>query len=250
MSFEPASKMLAYFTKTTVSEPTERRTTLRAGRAYVEIQTAEVERLEQETPESCQGPDLQLLSVDGAMVPLVKGRWAEVKTLAIGTVRQVMVKGESQPCTEELSYFSRMTDHGTFERLATVEIHKRGTEKAKKVCGVNDGADWEQGFMDYHRPDAERILDWGHSSEHLASAAQAVYGSGKAETSEWLSEQLKELKHGDPEAVLCALRGLAVEVERRVEAGRQEETLKVVAESLAYLEKRRDQIRYAEFLAK
>lgn len=33
------------------------------------------------------GPAVQQVSVDGAMVPLVGGEWAEVKTLAIGTVQ-------------------------------------------------------------------------------------------------------------------------------------------------------------------
>jgi hypothetical protein len=45
-----------------------------------------VETLEREVPVAPQGPAVQLLSVDGAMVPLVVGEWAEVKTLALGVV--------------------------------------------------------------------------------------------------------------------------------------------------------------------
>jgi hypothetical protein len=37
-----------------------------------------VERIEKEQPEAAAGPEKQLLSVDGAMVPLVGGEWAEV----------------------------------------------------------------------------------------------------------------------------------------------------------------------------
>jgi hypothetical protein len=256
-TFEPAAKMLEHFTKVRVSKATAVRTAERAGEAYVAIQTAEVERLERELPESPEGPDVQQLSVDGAMVPLVGGAWAEVKTLAIGTVKVEVVKGEREVRTEELSYFSRMTDHETFGRLATVETHRRGTEKAGRVGAVNDGADWEQGFVDLQRPDAVRILDWGHATEHLAAGAQAVLGAGTAETSEWLSVQFHELKHGDPEKVLSALGELrdrllvhpeAEGEEPRVEAGREQD-FKVVTEHLEYLTKRREQIRYAEFIA-
>lgn len=250
MPFVPGSAMIDHFTKVKVSEPTVRRNTEEAGKAYLEAQAAEVEALEKEMPESPQGPEVQQLSVDGAFVPLVGGRWAEVRTLAIGTVKQeVVVGGGLAVRTEELSYFSRMVDHESFAQQALVEIYRRGTEKAGTVCGVNDGAEWEQGFMDYHRPDAVRILDWGHSSEYIAKAGQAVFGLGRAETSEWVGEQLHELKTGDPDKVLAALRDLEREVAVRVAEGRREEVLKVVLGSLQYLEKRREQIRYAEFLA-
>lgn len=256
-TFEPAAAMLEHFTKVRVSKATAVRTAERAGQAYVEIQTADVERLERELPESPEGPEVQQLSVDGAMVPLVGGVWAEVKTLAIGTVKVEEVKGEREVHTEELSYFSRMADHESFGRLATVESYRRGTEKAGRVGAVNDGADWEQGFVDYQRPDAVRILDWGHATEHLAAGAQAVLGAGTAEASEWLGLQLHELKHGDSDGVLKGLRGLkdsllvhhgAAGEAPEVVPGREQD-FKVVSEHLEYLEKRRDQIRYAEFIA-
>jgi hypothetical protein len=249
MPFEPGARMIGHFTHVDVSEPTVRRATERAGEAYEEIQQAASEALLKELPEAPAGPAVQQISVDGAMVPLVGGQWAEVKTLAIGTVKRRVVKGEQEVYTEELSYFSRMVDHESFQRLALVEIHRRGTEKAGEVAAVNDGADWEQGFVDYHRPDAVRILDWGHSAEHLSAAAQAVFGAGTAETSEWLGVQLKELKHGDPEKVLNGLRGLRDGLLTQEGCRRDNGALKAVTGSLEYLEKRRDQIRYAEFLA-
>ena len=57
-----------------VSEATLRRCTERQGRAYETVQRATVARIEQELPEPPSGPVRQLLSVDGAMVPLVGGR--------------------------------------------------------------------------------------------------------------------------------------------------------------------------------
>ena len=151
LPFGPAAHMLAYFTRVVVGATTVRRLTEQAGAAYEAVQTAAVDRLEREVPvpPAPHGPAVQLLSVDGAMVPLVGGEGAEVKTLALGDVQKPRVnrRGEQEIHTTHLSYFSRLADHDTFGRLATVETHRRGTETAGVVCAVVDGAEWEQGFI-------------------------------------------------------------------------------------------------------
>ncbi len=88
MPFAQAAKLLAHFRQTEVSEATARRVTERSGQALVELQREQVEALEAEMGEAPLGPALQQLSVDGAMVPLLGGEWAEVKTLAIGIIEQ------------------------------------------------------------------------------------------------------------------------------------------------------------------
>lgn len=247
MPFGRVPEMLEYFTKANVFEAGVRRTTEGGGQAYVEVQTDQMEALEKDTPEAPAGPSVQQVSVDGAFVPLVGKEWAEVKTLAIGKVEApVLEKGEWVVHTKELSYFSRLADHETFARLATVETHRRGVEKAGLVCAVVDGADWIQDFIDLHCPDAVRILDWAHAAEYMVKAAQAVFGAGTAPASQWLEIQLHELKHGDPRKVLGKVRGLRDDLAAQ---GGKEEALKVVSTSLEYLEKRKDQIRYQEFLA-
>lgn len=225
------------FTHTHISEPTARRLTLGAGRAWVELETAEAQRIERELAPAPKGPAFQQLSVDGAMVPLVGGEWAEVKTLAIGTLSGQPL-GEEVKATE-LSYFSRMTDSDTFTDLALVETHRRGVETAGVVAAVNDGALWEQGFVDAHRPDALRVLDFGHAAGYLSIVAQAVYGPGTRGCVEWIERWRHELRRGDPQVVLDALRKLQMEASGEVAA--------VVGGSLQYLEARREQIRYAEF---
>ncbi|TAK28866.1 MAG: ISKra4 family transposase [Chloroflexota bacterium] len=245
MPFLPAAKMVAAFTRVDLSKPTARRLTEGAGQAYVEVQAAQVATIERDLPASPAGPAIQQMSVDGAMVPLVHKEWTEVKTLAIGTVGAPSgAKGEIR--TMDLSYFSRLADAATFTRLATVETHRRGTEKAGRVCAIVDGAEWAQTFIDMQCPEAVRIPDWGHAAEYVVAAAQAILGAGTAATSDWLSVQLQELRHGDPDTVLEAVRSLPQAVP---EDALSEEARAVVAGSLAYLEKRREQIRYAEFAA-
>ena len=243
--FGPAAKLLGHFRQTEVSEATARRGTARSGQALVELQREPVEVLEDAMGEAPSGPALQQLSVDGAMVLRVGGEWAEVKTLAIGTIEQSAPEGAAR--ARDLSYFSRMTDHQSFGWLAAVETRQRGTWNAGKVCAVLDGAEWPQGFSDLHRPDAVRILDWRHAAEHPAKAGQAACGAGTVAASEWLGIQLRQLKHGEPAAALGSLRALC----RALAEGRERDAgaLQTVKGCLEYLEKRREQIRYAEFQA-
>ena len=238
--FSKAAQELEYFRKTDVSRPTAERITEAAGAAYEALQSAEVERIERELPRAPAGPRQQLLSVDGAMVPLVGGEWAEVKTMVIGEVQPpVTVKGEPVIHTCQHSYFSRLADADTFQRLALVETHRRGVETAQAVGAVTDGSEWIQGFVDYHRPDAERILDFPHAGEHLNEVGQAFFGEGSPEARSWLAGQMHQLKHHGPAPVLAEV--------RRLVAGRPEST--EMAMHLAYLAKRAAHMEYPAFQA-
>jgi hypothetical protein len=250
MPFVPVTAGIAYFCKVALSEASARRKTEAAGAAYVAVQTAQVAVIEREEMPPPPGPDLQQLSVDGAMVPLLHRAWGEVKTLALGVVETPVRNkrtGEWDVHTKELSYFSRLADHETFSRLATVETHRRGTATAGRVVAVNDGAEWEQHLVDDHRKDAVRILDWGHGAEHVSDAARAAFGAATSAAEEWRSTQLKELKQGQPETILGELRHLREDLASGAQRGAEAEALKVVTANLAYLEKRREQIAYATF---
>jgi hypothetical protein len=129
----------------------------------VQMQAAEVEALLKERPESPAGPEVQLLSVDGALIQLVGGEWKEVKTLALGVVGKATPKpGEEERVrTTALSYFSRMSEVEIFQQEALGEVYRRGVEKATIVCAGSSGAEWIQKWVDYHRSMAVRILDAG-----------------------------------------------------------------------------------------
>ena len=85
-SFERVPLVMDRLTRVAVSAETARRLTEAVGRAQVERETPRPSDLRAALPMPAQGPAVQQLSLDGAMVPLVGGEWAEVKTLALGTV--------------------------------------------------------------------------------------------------------------------------------------------------------------------
>ncbi|MGI8969699.1 MAG: ISKra4-like element ISKra2 family transposase [Dehalococcoidia bacterium] len=243
MPFERVPAELAFFTGVVIDVDTARRLTEQAGAALVRLELAEVERLEREQPEAPAGPAVQQLSADGAMVPLVRGEWAEVKTVAVGTVSQERPPtGAVGGHTHDISDCSRLADHETFGRLALGELHRRGTPTAGVVVGVMDGSEWLQGFLDLHRPDAVRILDFPHAVEHLAAAAQASFGSGTLLATTWLEDQRHTLRHGEVAEVLAAVCRLPTPL-----ATDPVHAEVVRDQTLTYLVKRWEQIQYAVF---
>jgi hypothetical protein len=238
--FAQAAEAAAFFLGVVVSAETTRRLTEGAGAALVALETAEAEAVV-EAPALPPGPAVQQVSVDGAMVPLVGGEWAEVKTLAIGTVER---HANGAAHATALSYFSRLCDAEQFRTLARAEVHRRGAARAGTVCAVADGADWCQKFVDWHCPRAVRILDFPHAAGYLSAAAQARWGAGTAAASAWLGKYLHVLKHGAPDRALQALRALPMG-----RAPQPAEARAVQEQALQYLEARRAQLEYARFQA-
>lgn len=240
MPFQKAAEMLDDFMGIRVSRIVSQGYAEEAGAAYEQMQNEEAERLEKEAPWAKPCPGKIQISVDGAMVPLLHGVWAEVKTLVIGEVQPaVEEKGEKVVHTRKLSYFSRKTTAQEFQRLAVVEMHRRGVENAKEVAAIMDGADWEQGFTDYHCPRAVRILDFAHAAEHVNLIGESLLGEHTPENQAWLKERLHRLKHDGPEKLLIEFQGLQ----------RQYPQAQAIAANLAYLEKRKDHIQYPQFQA-
>ena len=246
LPFERVPRELAALVGVTIGRETVRRRTEAAGAALVAAQEAAVEQLARtwSAPERVD-PGWYQLSVDGAMVPLVHGQWAEVKTLAVGLLdRRRQADGTWRVRATALSYFSRLADAEAFRRLAWVETHRRGVTLAPRVCAVVDGAEWCQHFLDWHGPDAVRILDFPHAAEYVSTAARSVFGADSSALIAWLDQHLHELKHGDPEAVLAALQALPAVSVPGPEGPRCPRD-----EALGYLSKRRAQIAYASFQA-
>ena len=241
MPFSQAVKEAGHYLHITLSEATVRRQSEAAGAAYVAIQTRAVETLEcGKNGEVVAGVAQQFMSVDGAFVPVVGGEWVEVKTLAIGTVQAPCeVKGERVIQTKALSYFSRLADATTFQRLALVETERRGLSVSAAVGAVTDGAEWCQGFVDFHRCDALRILDFPHAAEHLNTIGQAAFALDVAEQKQWLTEQCHHLKHDGPAAVLATAQALADAHPDQPELNK----------ALTYLLKREVQLNYPAFEA-
>jgi hypothetical protein len=240
MPFGRAVEMFEEFTGIKISKIVSQRSTEKAGAIYTEMQQEEVEWLQKKVPRATVHPEKLQVSADGAMVPLLHGVWAEVKTVVIGEVQPaVREKGEMIVHTRNLSYFSRKVSSQEFESLCLGEMHRRGVEHAKEVAAVMDGAEWEQSFTDYHCPRAVRILDFAHAAEHINQVGEFLYGEHTDESKTWLRERLHQLKHDGPKKLLLEMQKLH----------RKHPEAKPITSNLAYLKKREKQIQYPTFQA-
>jgi hypothetical protein len=238
LPFTQVPALLLFLTGVHVSRDTVRRLTEEAGAAQVGVEAADLQQIQREECPVPEGPAVQQLSADGAMVPLRKGKWAEARTLAVGTVEHTRGNDEPEIHTQDVSYFSRLCPAEVFVELATLPLHQRGTEGAGTVVAVMDGAHWLQELVDAHRPDAVRILDFPHAAGYLSQAAQAAFGTGSREAAVWLDHWLPKLKEETPEEVLDAIRALPTPTpEARV----------TKATVVRYLHERLEQIQYAAF---
>ncbi len=161
------------------------------------------------------------------------GEWVEVKTLAIGEVTH---NRRGEVCTQQLSYCSRLADAARFEHATMLETHRRGLERASEVCAVQDGAEWLQGLVDYHRTDAVRILDCAHAAEYLNDIGQGVRVAGGRLPVRWFQGVLHRLKHQGQARVLRHLRWLVARYPSSL-----------MQEKLTYLQKREAHMQYPTY---
>ncbi len=236
MPYAPAQELLQDLVGMQVSKATARRATLATGQAALAVCEDEVEHLQREAPQAPVGADKQAMSADGAMVLLVGGEWVEVKTLTIGEVTR---NKRGEVCTQHVSSCSRLADAERFAEAVLVETHRRGLERAAQVCEgciVQDGAEWLQGLVDYHRADAVRILDFAHAAEYVNEIGQAVRTAGGRLPATWLAGVLHRLKHQGPQRVLTHLAWLAARYPSPT-----------MQEKLAYLQKREAHMQYPTY---
>lgn len=241
MPFAPAARLLADFMHLPpIAESLARRHSEAAGAAYVQVQTEAAAQIERQAPLASEAPERLVIEADGAMVPLMGGLWAEAKTLLLGTLGEPLtVDGEVHWPVRELSSFSRLCDNRQFERLSLVETQRRGLERAGQVAAIADGAEWIQGLIDYHRPDAVRILDFAHATEHLTKLGASVHGEHTLALQQWLAEPRRRLKAEGGQRLLADLHAWSDSQPQPAER----------REALAYLDKRLPQMAYAEFRA-
>ena len=242
LPFREAVEEVASSHHTAVSEPTCRRVTYRSGRAAEAVVRSTVEQLEKEAPDPEAAPERMQISTDGSLIHLTSGEWREVKSVAVGEFARDERKeaGEQGVKTTDISYFTRSYKAREFERYALGELHHRGLEKAATVVAVNDGAGWIQSFIDYHCPQAVRIIDFAHALGYIADAGQAVWGEGSDAFKSWFAHMAHQLSHKPPQRTLADLRLLQPKA-------KTDEQAAVLDQAIHYLQSRLEMIDYPFF---
>jgi hypothetical protein len=243
MPFLHAAEQLEAMLGVQVSASTVRRLSEAAGSLCEQQQNEPVLQPGDQEPTSQGSASTPMaMSADGAMV-FVRGLgWQEVKTLVLAEVEPLPTDAgkrarEKRTCAH--TTFSRLSDAETFSELCCGEISRRGIERAPRVCAIQDGAIWLQGFVDEHRHDAVRMLDFFHAAEYVSAIGDEVRALGGHLPVNWLAGILHRLKHDGPSRVLKHLCWL-------VERLGPSPTLQ---KNLCYLLKRETQMQYPQYQA-
>ena len=242
MSYREAHQELELLWKVKVSKGGLRDVTMRHGRVADAIIKEKVAHIEATAPTPTAQPEQMVMCTDGAMVQLTSGEWREVKTVTFGEFRPHWDAKQRKVVTktDNISYFSRVENADVFSRSALVEWHRRGGENAHTVVAVQDGALWIQSFIDYHCPQAVRVIDFAHAQGYVATVGRAIHGAETDAFGQWYARMSKQLGRQPPQRTVNELRLLQRQHPDHAEG-------EAIELAIRYLEKRLPMIDYPHF---
>jgi hypothetical protein len=242
MSYREAHQELELLWKVKISKGGMRDVTMRHGHVADALIQEKVAHLEATAPAPTAQPEQMVMCTDGAMVQLTSGEWREVKTVSFGEFRPYWDAKQHKVVTQtdSISYFSRVENADVFSRSALVEWHRRGGENAHTLVAVQDGALWIQSFIDYHCPQAIRVIDFAHAQEYVAAVGRAIHGAETDAFQQWYARMSKQLGRQPPQRTVNELRLL----QRQHPDHPEGEAIEL---AIRYLEKRLPMIDYPHF---
>ena len=242
MTYREAQEELELLWKVTISKGCLQQVTMRHGQVADDLIEEKATQLEATAPPPTAHPEQVVMCTDGAMVQLTSGEWREVKTVTFGEFRPCWdaKQGKVVTQTDQISYFSRVETAEAFSRSALVEWHCRGGENAHTVVAVQDGAQWIQSFIDYHCPQATRVIDFAHAQAYVATVGRAIYGPETDALRQWYGRMSKQLGRQPPQRTVNDLRLLQRQHPNQPEA-------EAIELAIRYLEKRLPMIDYPHF---
>jgi hypothetical protein len=200
--------------------------------------------------------ELLVIGMDGGRVQTREknqetgSRWREDKVLTVTSC--LKGDGGERPPTKLLSTcVATMADAKAFGPLASLEAERRGIRNAVQVIGIHDGGNWIDPLWQEHFGCHPRILDYYHGSEHLHEAARAAAAAIGGKQSEPLAEELVSLLwDGQVDPLLARLQELSAAAGQPLAADPATHPRVVLARTVGYFQKHRDQVDYPAYRAK
>jgi hypothetical protein len=213
-------------------------TAQRVGQLAVQKRT----RWDVRSPEPERSVRTIATGLDGTTVPL----WEEhYKEAMCGTI--ALYDGKGQRLATQ--YLGAMPESGKGQ---FVERFTRGVAQVKarypraRHVVLSDGATWNWQLLEAQYPDAIGILDFWHAAQHLAEAADAIFGStSSAEKTAWF-ERWRTTLRDEPNGVAGVIRTL---IYYRNSATLSAAAQKVVATHLHYFRQHAEHMQYADYTA-
>ena len=177
-------------------------------------------------------------------------RWKEDKVLT--STSCLKGDGGEKPPTKLLSTcVATMEDARAFGPLARLEAERRGIRNAVTVIGIHDGGNWIDPLWQEYFGCHQRILDYCHASEHLHEAARAAATALGSQPYQPLAEQWTTLLwNGKIDALLARLEAVSSEAGKAAASDLATDPRVVLARTVGYVQKHRDQMNYPTYRAR
>ena len=215
--FREAAEVLAQFTGRPFAPSTLEAVTAQVGSRLRAAENEQVRRLfeQQRLPSA----DPLLAQVVGQRAYLcvdagkahIDGSWHDIKVAAFFPG---VAPSPSQAVTRPWDavgptrYLAIQEEAEAFgKRLYTFAL-RLGSERAKELVAVGDGAEWIWKQVAYHFSDAVQILDFYHAAEHVWEIARTAFGAESPPGKEWAEHCTQRLREEGPQGLLRSLREL------------------------------------------
>lgn len=152
------------------------------------------------------------VSMDGGMIHIRGEGWKETKIGCIFEVGKEIVMDEQTQeemevgCAKHNTYVAHLGEPGIFGQKVWAEAKRRGWMTAADTQVVGDGAVWIWNLAAEHFYDSQQVVDWYHGKEHLAHAAELLYGEGTPAMQRWLKEEETSLFQGHANEIAHRIR--------------------------------------------
>lgn len=169
-----------------------------------------------------------------------KSKNAKVATVAVIYTVRPTEQGMEGPIHKRVYASFRRTEELFIWLLG--EAKKRGYGR-KRTLFLADGDPKLWGLQKKYLPEAEGCIDWYHVAEKLWEVSTCWYAEGTEEQSQWVKEQLDDLRSGKVERVIHRLDDLSEELKGKAKASRQERVTRV----MSYLARHARRMPYAKW---
>jgi len=213
VSYEQAATILADVGQIPMSKSSVWRRAQTWGQALQEAEHARAVQANQLPREAivageAKEPERLGAGMDGALLYILGEGWKELK---IGCVFAIEQRPTFVPATlewEELghavatSYTAYLGGPERFGQYVWAEASRRGWSRAWETQVLGDGAVWIWNLVGEHFYDSLQVVDWYHATQHLAHAAQLLYGDGDSPAKQrWWHAQKERLFQGQAEGI-------------------------------------------------
>lgn len=183
------------------------------------------------------------VAMDGTMIHIRTEGWKELK---VGCVFEIGSRIERDPQTNEEvqlgsavnnTYVAHLGGPEHFGRQIWAEARQRSWMDVEDSLALGDGAPWIWNLVGEHFYASHQLVDWFHTTQHLADAARNLYGEGTQKQRTWYRRWATKLYLGHNRKLVSALKR---------QATRQPEKAETILQQVGYFQNNLKRMNYLE----